>query len=85
MTSCPTQAIVQEGVIDARRCISYLTIEHDGAIPLEFREPMGNRIYGCIDCQLACPFNRDAPLTAEPDFHQKDHWKAQSLLELFVG
>lgn len=55
---CPTQAIVAPYRVDARRCISYLTIEHAGPIPIEFRAPMGNRIYGCDDCQLACPWNR---------------------------
>ncbi|MGL5291268.1 MAG: tRNA epoxyqueuosine(34) reductase QueG [Vibrionaceae bacterium] len=67
-TSCPTGAIVEDFVVDARRCISYLTIEHDGAIPVELRRAIGNRIYGCDDCQLICPFNRAAPLTCEKDF-----------------
>jgi epoxyqueuosine reductase len=60
ITACPTAAIDGPGRIDARRCISYLTIEHAGPIPLEFREPMGNRIYGCDDCLAACPWNRFA-------------------------
>tara|TARA_B100001094_G_scaffold127846_1_gene123860 strand:+ start:486 stop:1646 length:1161 start_codon:yes stop_codon:yes gene_type:complete len=84
VTSCPTDAIVSDAVIDARRCISYLTIEHDDAIPLEFRKPMGNRIYGCDDCQLVCPFNRDAPLTAESDFHLRKQWQNQELMTLFL-
>ncbi|MGL4826730.1 MAG: tRNA epoxyqueuosine(34) reductase QueG [Vibrionaceae bacterium] len=67
-TSCPTGAIVDDFIVDARRCISYLTIEHDGAIPVELRRAIGNRIYGCDDCQLICPFNRAAPLTCEKDF-----------------
>jgi epoxyqueuosine reductase len=65
---CPTQAIVAPYVVDARRCISYLTIEHKGPIPLEFRQAIGNRIYGCDDCQLACPWNKYAQPTAEQDF-----------------
>ena len=60
MTSCPTGAIDGPRRLDARRCISYLTIEHSGPIPLEFREAMGNRIYGCDDCLAACPWNRFA-------------------------
>jgi epoxyqueuosine reductase len=65
---CPTQAIVAPYRLDARRCISYLTIEHDGAIPLEWRAPIGNRIYGCDDCQLVCPWNKYAVTSTLPDF-----------------
>ena len=65
---CPTQAIVAPYQVDARRCISYLTIELKGSIPLEFRAKIGNRIYGCDDCQLACPWNRFAQKSLEPDF-----------------
>lgn len=83
VTSCPTNAIVDDAVIDARRCISYLTIELDEAIPEEFRKPMGNRIYGCDDCQLVCPFNRHAPVTQEKDFFQRKHLQNKDLLELF--
>ncbi|MPS32878.1 tRNA epoxyqueuosine(34) reductase QueG [Salinivibrio sp. VYel9] len=83
MTSCPTQAIVAEGVVDARRCISYLTIEYDGVIPLEFRHAIGNRIYGCDDCQLVCPFNREAEITLEADFHCRPSLEQQPLTTLF--
>jgi len=64
LDACPTQAFVGPHRIDARRCISYLTIEHDGAIPQEFRRPMGNRIYGCDDCLAVCPWNRFADSAA---------------------
>ncbi|CAM3944224.1 tRNA epoxyqueuosine(34) reductase QueG [Vibrio aquimaris] len=83
ISSCPTQAIVAEGVVDARRCISYLTIEHDGVIPEEFRKPMGNRIYGCDDCQLVCPWNRFANLTNEEDFHRREALLSPDLVNLF--
>jgi len=80
--ACPTQAIVREGVVDARRCISYLTIEHAGAIPVELRRLMGNRIYGCDDCQLVCPWNKFAQTSALPDFDARAHWKAPTLIDL---
>lgn len=83
ITSCPTGAIVAPYVVDGRRCISYLTIELKGAIPEEFRPLIGNRIYGCDDCQLVCPVNRSAPLSQETDFQRRPHWQDQSLLALF--
>ena len=64
LSACPTDAFVGPHRIDARRCISYLTIEHDGAIPIEFRTAMGNRIYGCDDCLAVCPWNRFADAAA---------------------
>ena len=81
---CPTQAIVAPYQLDARRCISYLTIELDGPIPEEFRAAMGNRIYGCDDCQLVCPWNRYAKVTAEPDFPPRHGLDAPRLVELFA-
>jgi epoxyqueuosine reductase len=84
ITSCPTQAIIEEGVVDARRCISYLTIEFDGVIPEEFRKPMGNRIYGCDDCQLVCPWNRFSELTEREDFHRRQALTSPDLVTLFA-
>jgi epoxyqueuosine reductase len=80
---CPTQAIVAPYQVDARRCISYLTIELQGAIPLEFRSLMGNRIYGCDDCQLICPWNRFAKLTKENDFNPRYNLNSIQLIEAF--
>lgn len=84
MTFCPTNAIVAPYQVDARRCISYLTIELDGAIPEEFREAIGNRIYGCDDCQLVCPWNRYSQLTLEDDFLPRKAIKDKPLTELFM-
>jgi epoxyqueuosine reductase len=81
---CPTQAIVAPYVVDATRCISYLTIELKGTIPLEFREAIGNRIYGCDDCQLICPWNRFARQTEEPDYGVRYHLDSARLLDLFA-
>ena len=81
--ACPTGAIVAPYRLDARRCISYLTIEAKGPIPVEFRSAMGNRIYGCDDCQLACPWNRWAQPAAVPDFAARHRLDAATLVELF--
>ena len=81
---CPTGAIVEPYVVDARRCISYLTIELKGAIPVELRKPMGNRIYGCDDCQLYCPWNRFAQASSEPDFAPREQLDDRRLVELFM-
>lgn len=80
---CPTQAIVEPYVVDARRCISYFTIESPDPIPLELRPLMGNRIYGCDDCQLICPWNKYAKLSLEDDFQARNQLDEISLLTLF--
>ncbi len=80
---CPTRAIVRPYMLDARRCIAYLTIELKGAIPVELRPLIGNRIYGCDDCQLVCPWNRYARTTAEADFQARHGLDRRSLRELF--
>ena len=81
---CPTQAIIAPHKLDARRCISYLTIEHAGPIALEFRPLMGNRIYGCDDCQLVCPWNKFAQRSALPDFDERAGLTGQQLVTLFA-
>ncbi len=80
---CPSAAIVEPYVVDAQRCISYLTIEHHGSIPETLRPLFGNRIYGCDDCQLACPWNRFARYSKEVDFLPRHGLDAPRLLELF--
>jgi epoxyqueuosine reductase len=81
---CPTDAIVAPYVLDARMCISYLTIEHPGPIPEPLRARLGNRIYGCDDCQLVCPWNRFAQRTEEPDFLARHELNSPTLLALFA-
>lgn len=81
---CPTQAFVGERVLDARRCISYLTIELKGAIPVELRSLMGNRVFGCDDCQLVCPWNRFAKATQEDDFKPRHDLDNVTLAQLFM-
>lgn len=81
---CPTKAIVGPYSLDARRCISYLTIENKGAIPVEFRKDIGNRIYGCDDCQLFCPWNKFAKPTAEADFAPRHGLDDVQLVDLFL-
>ncbi len=81
---CPTAAIVAPYKLDARRCISYLTIELQEAIPVEFRKAIGNRIYGCDDCQLFCPWNKFAKPTAEGDFAPRHNLDTEDLTELFA-
>jgi len=80
---CPTQAIVAEGVVDARRCISYLTIELAGPIPTEMRPLIGNRIYGCDDCQLTCPWNKFAQRAVVPDFDVRPALSQPTLVQLW--
>ncbi len=81
---CPTQAFVGDRVLDARRCISYLTIELKGAIPEDLRALIGNRVFGCDDCQLVCPWNRFAKATQEDDFQPRHRLDNSSLAELFM-
>lgn len=82
--ACPTRAILAPYRLDARRCISYLTIEHDGPIPPEMRPLMGNRIYGCDDCQLVCPWNKFAGRSPLPDFDPREGLTGAALTALFA-
>jgi epoxyqueuosine reductase len=81
---CPTRAITAPGELDARRCISYLTIELPGPVPEELRPLIGNRVYGCDDCQLACPWNKFAQVAQLPDFDVRNGLDRASLIELFA-
>ena len=84
LEACPTNAIVGPYQLDARRCISYLTIENHGSIPEELRPMMGNRIYGCDDCQVVCPWNKYAKIAAEPDFAVRNGLDDARLVDLFA-
>ena len=84
LDACPTQAIVAPYRLDARLCVSYLTIELKGSIPEALRPLLGNRIYGCDDCQLACPWNRFAPLTRQGDFAPRQNLDQARLVDLFA-
>jgi epoxyqueuosine reductase len=83
LPACPTGAITAPYQLDARRCISYLTIEHHGSIPEALRPAIGNRIFGCDDCQLVCPWNKFARVAAEPGFRVRHGLDAPDLIELF--
>lgn len=83
LTQCPTDAFVEPWVLDAGKCISYLTIEHKGPIPEELRSKMGNRIFGCDDCQLVCPWTKFAKYTQEDDFQPRHNLDSADLIELF--
>ncbi len=83
ITTCPTQAIIEPYVVDGRKCISYLTIELKGSIPEQYRQAIGNRVYGCDDCQLICPWNRYADLSKEPDFLPRSQLHPAKLLDLW--
>ena len=80
---CPTKAIIAPYKLDANKCISYLTIEFKGSIPVEYRKPIGNRIYGCDDCQLVCPWNKYGKITKEKDFNARHNLDDLSLIDSF--
>jgi len=82
LEACPTQALVAPGVLDATRCISYLTIERRGSIPEEFHRDVGSRIYGCDVCQEVCPWNQDAPVSADPSWQPRPAWDMKTTVEL---
>jgi epoxyqueuosine reductase len=84
LPACPTGAITAPYQLDARRCISYLTIEHHGPIPEELRPAIGNRVFGCDDCQLVCPWNKFAAVAAEPDFRVRHRLDSPDLVDLFA-
>ncbi len=84
MTCCPTDAFPEPYVLDARKCISYLTIENSGPIPVELRKPMGNRVFGCDDCQLVCPWNRDVSLSTNEHFSPRHQLDNSGLVEIFT-
>lgn len=84
LTVCPTNAFIKPYMLDATKCISYLTIENKGSIPIQYRKAIGNRIYGCDDCQLVCPWNKFSKLTNLPDFAIRHEFDVLSLIEAFL-
>jgi epoxyqueuosine reductase len=84
LTACPTDAFTSAHQLDATKCISYLTIEHKGSIPIELRKKMGNRVYGCDDCQIVCPWNKFNQSTQELDFYPRHNLDKERLLALFL-
>jgi epoxyqueuosine reductase len=84
LTACPTDAFTNAHQLDATKCISYLTIEHKGSIPIELRKKMGNRVYGCDDCQIVCPWNKFNQSTQELDFYPRHNLDKERLLALFL-